>query len=673
MSALTIKKKYTLSPGVFLMGTTVYLEWLLHFWVTETFQWGRFAALTAFALGFGGLLAFLVSWIPGAAAGKRTAVAVSAALGAVWLLEYFLSDAYQVFMPPVTVFNGAGGVARDYLGLVLSLLARNIWRLALVMLPALAYGLLGRGKKTGLPGRGLFAAVAVAGYLLGLGAAFGLTRDYGCFQGAYTFDSTVRCYGLQMGFVLEARYGSGSVQEPEFAEPLPVPTTQPARLETGETEPEQTEPVYPEQVIAGLDFGELAETEKNSAIASIHTYVDSLTPARQNAYTGLFAGKNLILITAEALTREVIDPELTPTLYRLATQGVQFTDYYQPGWGASTISGEFSNLIGLVPTNGGGCMKEVKQQNFFLTMGHQLQKLGYWSAAYHNNDKGFYDRDETHTLLGYDRFIALYGGLENVQAVWPESDLEMMVETVPQYLNQEHFSVYYMTVSGHSVYSRSANAMATKNYDQVADLPYSEPVKCYLAANLELEAALTYLVEQLEAAGIADDTVIVISPDHFPYGLEESSTWGNGVNHLAELYGVEDYNHIVRDHSTLILWSGCLEGQNITVDEPTYSLDILPTLLNLFGLEYDSRLLVGRDVFSEEMPLVLWPDFSWKTQRGSYDAQAGTFESSDGQPEDPEYLDYIRTLVMNKISYCRYVLDRDYFNYVAAALEPVTP
>ncbi len=670
MSVLKFEKKYTLSPGVFLMGTTVYLEWLLHFWVTETFQWGRFAALTAFALGLGGVLAFLVSWIPGPAAGKRTAVGISAVLGAIWLLEYFLTDAYQTFMPPVTIFNGAGGVARDYLGLVLSLLVRNLWRLALVMLPALGYGLLGRGKRTGLPGRGGFAAAAVVCYLLGFGAAFGLTRDYGCFQGAYTFDNAVRCYGLHMGLVLEARYGSGSSQEPEFIQPLPAPS-QPVEAESEETE--QTEPVYPEQVMEGLDFGELAQSETNGNIAAIHQYVDSLTPARQNAFTGMLAGKNLILITAEALTREVIDPELTPTLYRLATQGVQFTDYYQPGWGASTIAGEFSNLIGLVPTNGGGCMKEVKQQNFFLTMGHQLQKLGYWSAAYHNNDKGFYDRDETHTLLGYDRFIALYGGLENVQAVWPESDLEMMVETVPQYLNQEHFSVYYMTVSGHSVYSLSSNAMAKKNYDLVADLPYSEPVKCYLAANLELEAALTYLVEQLEAAGIADDTVIVISPDHFPYGLEESSTWGNGVNHLAELYGVEDYNHIVRDHSVLILWSGCLEGQNITVDEPAYSLDILPTLLNLFGLEYDSRLLVGRDVFSEEMPLVLWPDFSWKTLRGTYDARTGTFVSSDGQPEDPEYLNYIRTLVMNKYNYSRYVLDRDYFNYVAAALEPETP
>ena len=666
MRKLQSLQKWTLSPGVFLMGTAVYQEWLLHFWITEEFQWGRFAALTAFALALGCTLAFLVSWIPGPKAAKRTAVTLAALLGMVWLLEYFISDAYQVFMPPVTIFNGAGGVAQDYLGLVLSLLARNIWRIVLVMLPVIGYGLFFRGRKTGWKGRGLFAAGIALCWALGLGAAFGLTRDAGCFQGAYVFDSTVRAYGLHTGLVLELRSGAGSSQEPEFIQSVPQ-VTQPEETQPQASEqPEKTE--YPQQVISGLDFGALAEAESNRHISAIHSYVDSLTPARQNDYTGLFAGKNLILITAEALCKEAIDPELTPTLYRLATQGIQFTDYYQPAWGASTISGEFSNVVGLVPVNGGACMKEVTQQNFFLTMGHQLQKQGYWSAAYHNNSLDFYERNKTHTYLGYDRFLALYGGLEQVQPVWPESDWEMMVETVPQYLNQEHFSVYYMTVSAHSIYTLNGNAMAKKNYDKVADLPYSEPVKCYLAANLELEAALTYLVEQLEEAGIADDTVIAISPDHYPYGLEKSSTWQNDGNHLAELYGVEDYNHIVRDHSALIIWSGCLEGQNITVDTPVFSLDLLPTLLNLFGMEYDSRLLVGRDVFSEEMPLVFWPDYSWKTERGMYDAQSGVYTPLDGQPEDPDYLEYIRSLVINKTNYCRYVADRNYFNYVLEAL-----
>ena len=97
----------------------------------------------------------------------------------------------------------------------------------------------------------------------------------------------------------------------------------------------------------------------------------------ENAYTGLFAGKNLIFITAEAFSSEVIDPERTPTLYRLANEGIRFTDYYQPAWGASTTTGEFSNLTGIVPIHGGNSMLELVNQDMFLLLGHQLQKLGY--------------------------------------------------------------------------------------------------------------------------------------------------------------------------------------------------------------------------------------------------------------------------------------------------------
>ena len=662
-----LKKKIPLSPGVFLVGLVVYNEWMLHLWITETFQWGRFAALTAFALGLGCILGFLVSLIPHGGAAKAAAIVLALVVTIIWLMEYFLSDAYGGFMSPSTIFNGAGGVATDYLDVVISLLLRNLWRLGLMLLPVVLYALLCSGTPAAWPLRGMLAGGAVCAYLLGLGAAYTLTGDFAKLGGAYAFDSTTRCYGLHVALALEATRGTGTSQEPEFAVPTPQ---QPEPTESTQASASETEPeiLYEENVMPGLDFEALAQEEKDSSIASLHRYVAALTPSRQNQYTGLFEGKNLILITAEALTKEAIDPELTPTLYRLATQGIQFTDYYQPAWGASTISGEFSNLMGLVPTNGGMCMKEVKQQNFFLTMGHQMQKLGYWSAAYHNNNKDFYDRDQTHTLIGYDRFIALYGGLENVEPVWPESDWEMMVETIPQYIDQQPFSVYYMTVSGHSVYSLTGSAMARKHYDEVKDLPYSEPVKCYLAATLELEAAMKYLVEQLEEAGIADDTVIVMATDHYPYGLEKSSTWNNASDYLAELYGVERYDHITRDHNALIIWSGCLEGQNIVVDEPVYSLDILPTLSNLFGVEYDSRLLVGRDVFSGEMPLVLWPDFSWKTEKGIYNAQTGKFTPNPGQEADEEYLSYVHALVQNKITYCRYVLNNDYFKYLDKAL-----
>ena len=663
--------KITFPGWLFILLTVVYNEALLHFWTLERFQGGRAAAVLLFALGFGGLLGLICALIPSAAGQKWTAVVLAAVVGVVWLMEYFIRDAYQTFMTPGTIFNGAGGVAQDYLDLVISLLVRNLWRIALVLAPTVAYALLCRSPKSCWKTRGLLAALGAAGYLLGLGAVHGLTRDQARLGDGYEFDSAVRCFGLNMALTLEFTQGSGGAQEPAFQVPEP-PVTDPAPVTQEEPGPTEPEKVYDRHVYQGVDFAALADSAPNDSLAAIYEYLNALEPAAENPYTGLFAGKNLILITAEAFALEVIDPERTPTLYRLANQGIRFEDYYQPAWGASTIGGEFSNLVGLAPTNGGMCMKELLQQDMFLTMGKQLQKLGYSSVAYHNHLKDFYDRNKTHVHLGYDQFLALYGGLE-VEAVWPESDLEMMEVTVPQYIDKQPFSVYYMTVSGHCVYSQSANAMSRKNYHLVEDMDVPETVKCYYAAQMELEFAMESLVGQLEAAGIADDTVIVLATDHYPYGLERSGTWKNTSDYLRVLYDVEDYDQFIRDHSALIIWSGSIEGQGLTVSDPVYSLDILPTLSNLFGLEYDSRLLPGRDVFSQEQPLALWMDRSWKTDKGTYDAETGVFTpDEDGEQVDQDYIDRINAMVSNKLTYCRWVLETDFYGHLSETMKSLS-
>ena len=104
------------------------------------------------------------------------------------------------------------------------------------------------------------------------------------------------------------------------------------------------------------------------------------------------------------------------------------------------------------------------------------------------------------------------------------------------------------------------------------------------------------------------------------------------------------------------------------VDTPTYSLDILPTLSNLFGVEYDSRLLVGRDVFSDAEPLVLWYDFTWKTDKGLFNPESGKFTPAEGVSVEEGYVDRIKALVQNKIHYSREVQQTDYFNYLAKAM-----
>ena len=470
-----------------------------------------------------------------------------------------------------------------------------------------------------------------------------------------------------------------SLTEPAQTEALPAAESpaEPAPTEAPVTEAPVTETALPEtpapqpavpnpqasyaEHTMGIDFAALAGSLGEPA-ATLSRYVSTLTPAATNAYTGMFAGKNLIFISAEAFCAELIRPDLTPMLYRLSTKGMQFTEYYQPAWGGSTSTGEFSNLVGLVPANGIDDMLQSGDKNLYFTMGNQLQRLGYFSAAYHDHDGTYYGRYQTHTNLGYSTFKARDD--LPITHTWPESDLEMMQATVDEYINQEHFSVYYMSVSGHRRYQWDQNEIARKNRDAVAGIGGSEHLQTYFACNLEFEYAIEYLVNRLEQAGKADDTVIVIAADHWPYGMEDYPVPGY-KNALGELYGYDYTSPWERDHNRLIIWSGCLEDSApIVVSQPTYSLDILPTLSNLFGLTYDSRLMIGRDVFDPaSTPLVIWGDYSWLTDKAVFDCLDGTVHPRPGHEAEvtQDYIHAVSSRVANAFTFSRGILACDYY------------
>lgn len=660
--------KFPIPAWLFAVVNVLYCESLLHFWTMEAFSPGRFAAVAAFALGFGGILGQIFSFLGQKNWGKWVCTGIMAVLTVFYIVEYFVNDAYMSFMQLGTLLGGAKGVATDFADVVVSLVLRDFWRIVVFFLPVLGYALFAAPCQTSWRLRWFALVATLAAYLAGFGIVEAVGTDAARLSSAYNLDSAIRCFGLNIGMTLDlTRDGEAEEAQGEF---VAVETPSPAVTPTEEPEQAEAEAVVYEPNVMDFDFAQLAQTEQNSRIAAIHKYVNTVSPTMKNEYTGMFKGKNLIIITAEAFSKEVIDPELTPTLYRLANEGICFEDYYQPMWGGSTSSGEFSVLSGLVSASGTNSIKEGRQQDLFLSIGKQLQKENYFSAAYHNHLYTFYDRDKTHTYYGYDTFMGLHNGMEEgVQEIWPESDLEMMDFTVPLYIDKQPFSIYYMTVSGHCRYNYLGNKMSKKNYDVVKDLDCSETVKCYLACQLELEYAMESLVRQLEEAGIADDTLIVLSTDHYPYGLENSATWGNNKDYIAELYGYDPKNHIERDHSALIMWSGCLEDKDIVIDTPVYSLDILPTISNLFGVEYDSRLLVGRDVFSDAEPIVLWYDYTWKTDKGSYNSETRKFTPAPGVEVDDAYVSRIKDIVYNKIYYSREVQNTDYFNYLAKAME----
>ncbi len=644
----------------FLSLSIFYLECVLKFSTTRSFGLNiLFIAL--FSLAYG-LIGWVLSSLSSHMKVNKILRLIFLLIPIIWTgVNYFIYYTFKVFYDLNTVFAGgadaATGFADQIFGMVFSW--NGISHIALFILPVVILLLFPKQLFQGIPSKKLqrlFACGGIVSSLIisllsidGLGYWNRLTDEY-------SYQTSVSENGLMTSFILDLFHFNHS-QNVSFS----VPVEEEVEDEIEEVVVEEV--VYHDQVLE-IDFASLAQ-EDTGVYAQLDEYVASLTPTKENEYTGLFAGKNLIMISAEAFSGYVIDEEVTPTLYRMANKGIQFLDYYQPA-SAGTTGGEYENIFGMLPTNGGSSFKMTSNYNNYTTIGNALDRLGYNGWAFHANDYTYYSRHITHNNIGYSNGFMGYGnGLEEViTRQWPQSDLEMVQGTIDMYLDHEPFNVYYMSVSGHNPYSTGGNKMSNKNYERVAELDYSEEIKCYIAANLELEDAMTYLIEQLEEKGIADDTVIVIAADHFPYGISGSdSFWVDGA--LSELYGKSITNYLERDENRLIIWSGCLEDEEpIVVDTPTFSLDILPTLCNLFDVEWDSRLLPGRDVFSDAEPLVFNISYDWKTDKGTYLSSSGVFTPNEGVEVSDTYVERIRTIVRNKINYCDSVLDNNYFTHL---------
>jgi phosphoglycerol transferase MdoB-like AlkP superfamily enzyme len=251
--------------------------------------------------------------------------------------------------------------------------------------------------------------------------------------------------------------------------------------------------------------------------------------------------------------------------------------------------------------------------------------------------------------MGYT-YKAVGNGLD-MKETWPESDLEMMEKTIPEYISSQPFHTYYMTVSGHLQYTFYGNAMSGKNKSLVENLPYSETGRAYIACQIEFDRAMEYLLNQLEAAGIADKTLIAISADHYPYGLDDNS--------LDELAGHKVEENFELYKSTFILYTKGM--QPTIVDKPCSSLDIIPTLSNLLGLSYDSRLLMGRDIFSDSTPLVIFSNRSFITDKGSYNSKTKEFIPKEGAEVDKDYVKKTSAIINNKFYYSAKILENDYY------------
>lgn len=410
-------------------------------------------------------------------------------------------------------------------------------------------------------------------------------------------------------------------------------------------------------VIESIDFTALADSTDSDILKATDEYLANATPTRKNNYTGLLKDYNLITICAESFCPWFISEELTPTLYKLSHTGILFENYYGT-FQSVTTNGEYTMCMGLYPD-----MSRTKTDSSFnvagnnylpFCLGNALKGMGYQTWAYHDYIGDFYNRNITHANMGYT-FKAADSGLD-MKIDWPSSDLEMMEASVDDYINSgEPFHAYYMTFSGHYQYNWD-NAMSAKNRDAVKDLPYSEPVKAYISCNLELERALEYLMQRLEEAGVADKTSIVLTNDHYPYGLTEDE--------YNELAGQTLDTTFEKYRNSFICYVPGL-SENIVVDEYCSTADILPTLLNLFGVDYDSRLLAGTDVLSSGIHAAVLSDKSFLTKTFRYDAGTETVIPADENITiSDELVEAYRLYVDSRFQLSGNILNSDHYAHV---------
>ena len=658
--------------GLYLPLLLVYLETVLH--LVGRSRMAYFPIYTLFALSAGCLLGTL-SLFFSPKINRRLTVLLSLLLSLLFAAELLAKRTLQAYYPLSTLETAAGNRLGDYNGVLLPALWSALPVLLLLFLPAILPGLLAkRVLAEEQPTRRCalsFVAGAVVFHLLGLAAVYAPWSGDLTPAKLYASDTNLEDQVEQLGLLtmlrLDVKYAlfpPSSQLEDDFSgleeeeTPSDIPVSQPV-----DTSPN----------VMDVDLEALAANAPNQDVAWLANYFASGSPTKKNEYTGLFEGYNVIQLVIESFSGYAIDPELTPTLYKLANEGFVFNNYYTALHYTSTSNGECQTLLGLYPKNGNPItMKRTGAlgTNAYFSLAQQLGRAGYQVLGYHGN-YDMYGRQSSHTNLGYT-WKQFGTGLEvdtnaSGEIAWPARDTQVIENSVDDYINsQQPFHVYYLTISGHMPYVN--NRIVQPYLDDVRALPYSQTTQDYMATVMEADRALALLLQKLEAAGKLDKTLIIATGDHIPYSnaeiLEELSgrTFGSSKDLESLKESAIDFDVY---KNTLILWSASME-EPVQVDKVCCQVDILPTVSNLLGLEYDSRMLAGRDILSDSEGLVIFTSRSWRSDRGFYDRYTQTFTPAQGVSMTPEkqeqYVSTMKKLVEYKLACTPIIVENDFYN-----------
>ena len=193
---------------------------------------------------------------------------------------------------------------------------------------------------------------------------------------------------------------------------------------------------------------------------------------------------------------------------------------------------------------------------------------------------------------------------------------------------------------------------ALKKYPEFRGLTGNEETDCaYLKAKL-VDDLFARLLQELEDKGQLENTVIIGVTDHYTYGYKDEES-------LLALSGVDDA--LLLEKTPCFIWSADL--QPMEVDKTLNTSDLLPTMLNLLGVDspYD---YIGRDAFDPTYEgYALFSDGSWIAGDIAYDAGTKRVLSITGGEAEAseEMIDAMAEKVQQFVRINNLILDTDYY------------
>lgn len=418
---------------------------------------------------------------------------------------------------------------------------------------------------------------------------------------------------------------------------------------------------------------ELDANTSDGTYKKLNNYFMNRTISQKNEMTGIFEGKNVILFLMESVNDiAILNENDFPTLYKMYHEGISFTNNYTPRNTCSTGNNEMTAQLSLFTINN-SCTANTYTKNeypeAYLSM---FKKLGYSTSAYHDYTQQYYYRATYLPRMGAEKY---YGVQElgmswnPVYQEWP-SDKDMFLHAKDKYMSKDKpFAVYFAGVTTHRTYNQSSE-FGDKYLSMWKDKNYPIETKRYLSKMKELDVAMEELLRELEEEGILENTVIALFGDHYPYGLTDSQINAylkDNATYTIKSTSTTDHNV---DRTPMIIYNSGLK-EPVVVDKYTTIIDLVPTLFNLFNMDYDPRLYLGTDVFSKVHPdRAYFVDGSWVDKNASYYAPSAKLTYAQGATQyDAATLRSINSEISTRQSMSGSAIRSNYFKYLGEGLE----